>query len=900
MTAVIRKTLWAASAFLALSLTACPPAMKPDAGPTGGGTGSTDCVEDSDCPDPQYFFCNTTSSKCEPSCRSASQCNPASVNSGTRPTQYALDFCTGSLGCQCDEGKCVGSLCSADSDCGTQVCRSGVCVAPPVATTVTKCQVSPDFAVFKQGSKARFWVSAWNAQNEPVVLKEGATFTAEGTTLMLTGTGTGAFADFTAGNASVTTAINSVKATIGTTSCFAKAIVLANPPAGSAAISVIDELSGRPVAGARVMLSTSAGVVIPQGASDTSETNANGYATLVGAVSPYSVTVFHREFSYVTVANYAGTSNFLSFAVRRNSLDKYGGYKGTFTNVPMTTNVHAGLAGMSLAGSITNLNLTALLGPSVPTNIKIGSAINQMNVPIPAGAFLGFGDQEIKKNIAGQGLNGTCLDGSGQPDEAKILAGTCGTRTAWALAGDVPIGDLPIDQLAGGLANINIAQLLGRVVPIFKKFNSSVVRDVQFTLRDTPGADAGAPNFTNQDAYTTANHDFTQIPLAFNFVVKMPELPKFKNTFVDGVAIIGGAMAVGRGVVPLGIGVGVNTMPADGQIDKLEPLQAGQVGVRMAPTHHGLEGSHYGLLIAAISAKALSDASAGIGASALFPRLPGNKLVFDPKGATPVDISTQAFPVFPEGARFNYSGMQDGAVPARSFRVSATAAAALAASVSVLRVSFGDALETRWDILVDPVSADFAATKGFTVPPVPSSGAFRDRLFANGNSTTGARSELLVQAFRMVKDPLNLPSMPVTFTDYVELNDTNADRTTDFLTAFSFLNYGKPTVGFKTPSTNPATIARGSIIKIEVAGFSIGNSQGTNDGVVRLTFTGGTGCAAVVLNTETPMAGSGELDHALPMACTGTNIVIRAELLKPDGTTPLAPAVASTLTATIQ
>ncbi len=892
MTAVTRKTLWAALAFLALGLTGCPEAPKPDGGPTGGGTASTECVEDSDCPDPQYFFCNTVTSQCEPSCRSAAQCNPASVNNGTRPTQYALDFCTGSLGCQCDEGKCVGSLCSADSDCGTLVCRSGACVAAPVATTVAKCQVSPDFAVFKQGSKARFWVSAWDAQNNPVVIKEGATFTAEGTALTLTGTGTGAFADFTAGNAEVATAANSVKATIGTTSCFAKAIVLANPVAGSAAVSVIDELSGRPVAGARVMLSTSAGVVIPQGASDTSETNANGYATLIGAVAPYSVTVFHREFSYVTVANYAGTSNFLSFALRRNSLDKYGGYKGTFTNVPMTSNVHAGLAGMSLAGSITNLNVTALLGPSEPTNIVIGSAINQMNVPIPAGAFLGFGDQEIKDNVAGQGLNGTCLDASGQPDEAKISAGTCGTRTAWALAGDVPLGDLPIDAVAGGLDNINIGQLLGRIVPIFKKFNSSVVRDVQFTLRDTPGADAGSPNFSDQTQYTTANHDFTQIPLAFNFVVKTPELPRFKGTYVDGVAIIGGAMAVGRGVVPLGIGVGVNTMPVDGQIDRLEPLQAGQVGVRMAPTHHGLEGSHYGLLIAAISAKALSDASAGIGASALFPRLPGNKLVFDPTGATPVDVSTQAFPVFPEGARFNYSGMADGAVPARSFRIGTGMGAV--AGVNVVRVSFADAIETRWDILVD------AADTRFTVPPVPSAGAFRDRLFTNGNSATGARSDLLVQAFRMLKDPLNLPSTPVTFTEYVELNDTNADRTTDFLTAFSFLNYGKPTIGFKTPATNPATITRGSSIKVEVAGFSIGNTPGTNDGVVRLTFTGGTGCADVVLNTETPMAGSGELEHALPMACTGAGIVIRAELLKTDGTTAIAPAVASTTTVTIQ
>ena len=82
---------------------------------------------------------------------------------------------------------------------------------------------------------------------------------------------------------------------------------------------------------------------------------------------------------------------------------------------------------------------------------------------------------------------------------------------------------------------------------------------------------------------------------------------------------------------------------------------------------------------------------------------------------------------------------------------------------------------------------------------------------------------------------------------------------------------------FLWPHCTPATITRGSTLKIKVAGFSIGNTPGTNDGVVRLRFTGGTGCADVVLNTEAPMAGSGNVEHALPMACTGTDIVIRAE-----------------------
>ncbi|MFT3708930.1 MAG: carboxypeptidase-like regulatory domain-containing protein [Archangium sp.] len=880
MTAVIRKTLWAATALAALALAACsPPPPKPDGGTDAGA--SEDCVDDTDCPDSTYFFCNTQTSKCEPACRTAAQCN-------MRPAQYTLDFCGGTLGCQCDEGKCVGSLCSADSDCGSQVCRNGACVAPPAAATVAKCAITPDLAVVAAGEKVKFWVSAWDAQNNPVVVKDGATWAVQGTAL--TGTPAAAnSAEFTAGTAAAALG-DAVQATIGTTTCKAKAIVVAAPAAGSLGVSVIDELSGRPIAGAKVMLSNSDGMIIQQtGAVDTLDTGADGTAVLstTGLTGGATVSVFHNGFSYVTVANYTGSSRLLSFALRRNALDSYGGYKGGFTNVPMTSNVHAALAGMSLAGSITNLNITQLLGPSEPTDIVIGSAINQMDVPIPAGAFLGFGDQQIKNHVAGQGLNGVCgttlTDPSSPPDEAKITAGLCGTRAAWALAGDVPLGDLPIDAVAGGLDNIDIGMLLGRIIPIFKKFNSSIKRDVPFTLIPTPGASTGNPDFSNNMHYTTADHDFTQIPLAFNFVIKTGTLPQFKGAYADGVAVIGGASAPGRGVIPLGIGVGINRTPQDGEIDAIMPLSKNQIGVRMAPTHHGIEGAHYGLLMAAISAAGLNDASAGLGASALFPRLPGNKLVFDPAGATPVDVSTQAFPVFPEGAKFNFTNTMDGTLKGRSFRIPAAVA-----GVNVLRVSFSDDLETRWDVLVD------AATPNFTLP-VPPAGT-RDRLFANGMSS-GDRGTMVVQAFRMQVDPLVTSSAAVTFNNYVEFNGTNSDRTTDFLTAFSFLTYAPPTIKFTTPNATGATITAMSKLVVAVKSFSIG-SNATDDGQVRFSFTPATNCPAMSVPTEVMMKGSGNVEFPLPAGCTGA-VQIKAELVKIDGTTPVAPAVAATISATI-
>lgn len=885
MTAVTRNGLWAAVfALTTLGLFACGGNPSNTDGGTGGGGGSSgDCIEDIDCPDPQLFFCNTTTSKCEPSCRVKEDCSAAVRGA------FALDYCNGALGCECDEGKCVGSLCSSDSDCGSQVCRNGACVAPPAASTVAKCAISPDLVVAKEGAKVKFWVSAWDASNKPVVVKEGATWTATSGS-PLTGSGSGGSIEFTASTATTgTAAVDAVQAAFGSTTCTAKAIVLpATLAAGEVAVAVIDELSGRPIANADVVLSNTDGTIVQQAGADSVKTDARGYVKLTGAPATFNVSAFHAEYSYLTIANYSGSSKFLSMVVRRNQTDKYGGYKGGFgSTVPATSNVHAAIAGMSIAGSITNLSIAQLLGPSVPTDIKIGSAINQMGVPIPAGVFLGFGDQQIKNSFAGQGLAGTCAD------EQKVLAGECGTRTAWALAGDVPLGDLPIDAVAGGLDNINIGQLLSRILPIFKKFNSSVARDVTFNLKATPMT-GGKPDFSDQAHFVTQDHNFTQIPLAFSYVTKLPELPKFKNAYVDGVAIIGGASVPGQGVVPLGIGVGVNTNPIDGQTDKQADLPSqGLVQIRMAPTHDGIEGGEYGLVIAGISAKGLTDSSAGLGASAIFARLPNNALVFDPKGAAPVDVSAESFPVFPEGAKFNFTNAAQGAIPARSFRFGA---APDLSKINVLRVSFADDMEHRWDVLMNPSQA----SAGFTLPAIPSGTTHADRLFANGMAS-GDRSTMVVQALRLNTKPSG-GGTAIDFNAFVELNDTNADRTTDLLTAFGFLDYGRPSVAFTTPKDSPATIAKGSKIVVQVKNFKVGTT-GADDGVVGLSFSSGgspvTGCDATTLSTETT-AGNGELEYTLPMSCAGANLSMKAELLMIDGTTPVAPAVSTTNTVTIQ
>lgn len=873
-----RLALLAGLASVALIGAACgPPETTPDGGTDGGPVDET-CVDDTDCPDPDLFFCNTTTSTCQPACRAKADCT-AEVRG-----EFALTECEGNLGCQCDEGACVAALCSADADCGGKVCRNGACVDAPAAATAQSCQITPDYAFVKAGETAQFWVSFWDASNNPVVLKDGITWTAVGDRVNNV-TGAGDSATVT-GNTPGAVA-DAVQVSAGGATCVAKVVTLdATVPNGEIRVTTVNELTGRPVTGGHILVSNAAdGTEVDLQPMDASGT------TLLNLPASGNVTVsaFHTDYGYMTVANYAQAgSRDLLIALRRNQADQYGGYKGTFTDAPQTSNVHAGLAGMSIAGSVVDLSVTQLLGHTVPTDVKIGSAIEEQDVPLPAGAYLGFSDTNIKTDISAQGLAGVCtsaLSGVANVEQA-IANGECGTRTAWALAGDVPLGDLPIDAFAGGLDNINFGSVLSRIIPIFKRFNSSIVRDVQFRLQDTPGVATGDPNFSDTSFFTDANHDFDQIPLGFSFAVDVPTLPQFKGDYADGVILLGGADVKGRGVVPLGLGAGVNTATtgSNSLVDQQAELpKEGLVLMRMAPTHHGIEGAQYAIVGLAVSLQSVNDASAGLAVSALLERVADNKLAFDPSGSSPLQLEG-TFPNYPENGKYNFTDDPQPGLAARTFKF---VSGQDLSSMSVVRVQFSDLADHRWLVVTDPATA----AAGVVIPKPPMT--YADRTFYTG-STTGERSPLLVQAIRLADG-----GSAVNFNQFVQFNGTNMDRLGDFMVAFSAIDFGRPEISWETPSAGAMTptIAPGSTIVLNVSGFKVGTTA-ADDGVVKITFNGGTGCTEQTISTDASM-GAGELSHQLPAACTGANVEMTATLFNNQGTA-IAPGVSNSITVNIQ
>ncbi|MCY1079005.1 dickkopf-related protein [Archangium lansingense] len=853
--AVLLSSLW----------TACGPSEPNVPGkPVDTPTGS--CQVDQDCPDPGLFFCDTVTSRCQAACRTQEDCT------AEKRGEYRIAECEGNpLGCRCDNSRCRVAQCSADAECAVsgQVCRNGRCGAAPEASAVTACRVTPEYVVGREGTSARFSVLAMDAAGRAVVVPSGAAWTALDESV--DGGGTGVESTFVLTEATVG-ARELVQAKVGGATCTARVSVLgAAVVSGQLRAVVRDELTGRPIDGAAVVVADGKGAVTA-----TATTDASGVVTLAAPAEAGSVSVFHQAFSYLTVAHEGpGGPMDLALPLRRNPTDRYGGYKGTFRNMPASQDMHTGIVGLSAPDAVTDLSASLVTGPVRRVAFTMGGQAREAT--LPAGAYVVLPGSTLQvTDVSTQGLAGVC------GTEASVTSGACGTRTAWALGGDIPLNALPL--LSGG--TMDVGQLLAQTIPLLRTFSSSVVRDVEFGLEVTPrNADTDAPDYGDQKHFATVDHDFQtdqRMELGFQFAVRVPDLPPYRGAWMDSAAVLGAVRVPGRGVVPLGLGMGVNTNPVDPKTDTQVGLPGpGLVSMRMAPAHHGLEGSPYELMITA-SSSAATDATAGAASSALIHRTL-EKLPFDPKGGTPVAVSGPFLPT-PEGARYNYNQVAARGLEGRQLRF---IAAPVLPAATVLRAMFTDRKEHRWVVLMDVARA--ATGVRLPVPPT----GFEDRTYYG--DTVGSRSPLGMQAL-VVRRTGTSSGTAVNLHGLVDADGVDLEHLGELTVAWSALDYGRPLVRWVEPAEDGQLVGRGSKVKVRVSFFRVGSNPVEDDGYVRLTFAGGTGCEGQVPGNVVDAQGQVEL--LLPMNCTGTGVELTATLVDTAGV-ELSPPVWSKRTLTI-
>lgn len=501
----------------------------------------------------------------------------------------------GPLGCVCDAGACRARVCSASGECASgQVCEAGACVAAPDSGAAASCVIAPRWAVLREGASLPLRVKAYDAAGEPLPLTAGFAFTSDEPARVGVDE-----AGIATGGASAGPAV--ITASIGSASCEAEIVAHPQVAAGSVRVVVIDELTGLPLEGALVQIETGAA---PLSAS----TDAGGAATFDAAAvpgAPRTISALHDDFGWVTVA---GTSaDDLLLPLRRLvASDRAGGYQGTFGphEIFHPDNVQAGVAGTSIPGNLIDLSPATLVGPSRVTRVVIG---DERDVKIPSGVVLGLGNTWFKEAYQAIGTPGVCAD------RAASAAGTCGMRTAWGLAGGVPLLDLPIDELTeGGGADLGVGGLLSQLLPHFQRFRSAVVRDVAFDLQPKVSGAPDWSSFARRDLLATER-------LSLRSTVALPELPRAGEGWLDGVIVFGGADVPDRGVVPLGLTAGIDADPAaggvpDGRIDDRSGVSNGEVDLRIAPLHGGLEGSDYVIVALAANFAGMSSDSGGCSA----------------------------------------------------------------------------------------------------------------------------------------------------------------------------------------------------------------------------------------------------------------------------------------------
>jgi hypothetical protein len=273
------------------------------------------------------------------------------------------------------------------------------------------------------------------------------------------------------------------------------------------------------------------------------------------------------------------------------------------------------------------------------------------------------------------------------------------------------------------------------------------------------GADGGL-DLTDTSQFTALDAPWGTVPARFDVVASVPALPRFGAAYLSDAILIGAALVPGRGLVPLGAGFGVNTTPMDSALDK-EPglIAAGLATLRLAPEHHGIEGSPY--VVTAYARSSRPDVPPpSLATAAVVMRVPNDTLSFDPTGATPLMLP--AFAAVPETGTWT-SGT-------RSFAF--TAAPAIASETAV-RVTFTTAGATRWSVVSD------AQSPAFKLPAAPN--GFADRTLRG----TGGTSSMKVEVMRLKPD---LSGNTVSFNGLVEHNSVDLDDLLESTVAVSIVD----------------------------------------------------------------------------------------------------------------
>ncbi|HBU46856.1 MAG TPA: hypothetical protein DEB46_00975 [Myxococcales bacterium] len=511
--------------------------------------------------------------------------------------------------CIAHTGQCTDQICADDGECGAgRVCVGGACQIAPDPATVANCALS-GAQVTRQGETAPLAAVAYSSGGA-VVSRMAYEYSVSAGDSQVAVSAEGVMTGGTADGSWT------VKATVaGTTvECTLSGRNYADVANESMRVVAIDTRTGGALVGATVVVSADEDRSLV-----TDDAGIADFGPVAGTVN--AVSLFYRqddwEADYFTILKPQG--NDLMIPVTTYPVGKVSGVKGSFdfSKLP-DRDLKLGLAGLSLQGSFADLDFMSLIGDLVPTQVDIpGLPLPEEGVPLPQGLTLAFGPQNFKPGFTALGLEGT--------------------RALWGLGAAFRLSDItsllptvaPLLQDAD-LDNLPFGTLLNALSPLINQMTHGVKLGTQVNLVSCNPTD-------DNDCPERVTGDFEEhvLPLSggldFRTSFAVPQLPGRPGGGEGWLSAALGLVAVevpGQGVVPLGLGVGVDSLgeddPADGRISGQEGQPGEQLAITYARRHSGLDGNdHWGLLLSLdVDGLLAEDGTALSGVVVRTPRLP--------------------------------------------------------------------------------------------------------------------------------------------------------------------------------------------------------------------------------------------------------------------------------------
>lgn len=553
-------------------------------------------------------------------------------------------ICTGDAECdageECSaEGLCRPPVCQTDAECPAgQTCQSGACGTPPGTDDVASCDVVTRDTALRQGGTLELSAVAknangavlpgipfeWSSSNANAVAVAGATATggSEQGTANLTATPEGR-SDVTCGGAVSITNFPNVQA-------------------GQARVVVVADDNGAPVADAKVVLMS--------GGARTATTTASGVAMFDVGGAVESVTIVKSGWQYVTVVQ-PGTNDIFVPLPRKPDVTVAGGFRGVIDlSATKKEDIKLGLAGPAIPSNLLDFDLTSLVGDFVPTRIEAMELGIDDTIDLPGGLVLGLGSKTFTSDeLRCQGVT------PGANELGCFVAQTpAGPSAGWGLAGQLRLSQVTSianelsSAIGGDGSDLPIGDILTAVLPLLRNLNHGLLASVQAEQfskvnKDGQSGDCSDPGLEGYDDKCRGDysryvrHDMAaNVSLGVLSAVSVPNTPDLPGLgrCAEGVVLLSGAALEGRGLVPLGITAGIDTLDdsdtPDCKIagvdkpfgDNSEPLSDGQMPLSMAPPHSGIEGSQLFLLAVAIDPDNIAaDTDGNFQLSALIKRV---------------------------------------------------------------------------------------------------------------------------------------------------------------------------------------------------------------------------------------------------------------------------------------